>query len=177
MIDHTKTILNFRGVRWTTLLFALIAFNITPIARGESLAAHVTGVVIEVDQDGVMWLADLVQSDFYSEPYPIREWALDIEPAKLELLTLGRKVTCTLFYKSEKYNVATCVFEFRNSAIKMPVNPSKQPFGHKSISYLAHVNELGVRGCNDEDQINEPYGFLLHDMCNLIKNGLNDDNN
>jgi hypothetical protein len=117
-----------------------------------------TGTVIGITEEGEMIVAGTNLSNDPKEEFVFRQWALEISPRNMELLSFGRFVTCEIYYASEQRLVGDCLVKVARSDDPPPVAHYMSVYAHQSAVALDAADfPLGKTGCTDEDEANLPH--------------------
>ncbi len=121
------------------------------------------GIVAAITENSTLILTDLSFPARFGQEIEIRQWALDISPEVLEVLTLGRKVDCLMVGETTDYWVGDCSIEIEvieKYSTFSYAGPNRQRL--ISLRYASTQLSLGQSLCSEEDA-----GFP-----NVIWNGL-----
>jgi hypothetical protein len=144
------------------ILAAILTLSGVPLAAETALdqkivGSNVEGTVVGITEKGAMIVSDTNLSTDQEETFVFRQWALEISPQNMELLSIGRMVYCEAYYLSDREVVGNC-----SIIVAGPRNDA--PEGHyedhlasiSSILLIAHNFNLGQAGCTEEDKENLP---------------------
>lgn len=122
-------------------------------ANGDQISASVSGTVTAIDNNSVMMLVDVDSRHIYGDTIFVKQWALDVQPEAMELLVLGRSVSCTIVYPTDAYLVGDCrvILDFIHAPSEFSYRVGSRAV--LDIKNYAEKYRLGTIRCSKEDSI------------------------
>jgi hypothetical protein len=154
-----------KGKYFCSILFLFSFSTLHPFQVGaESLKELIdvlpvaTGTVIGVTKDGEMIVADTNLSSDPNDEFLFRQWALEINPRNMELLSFNRLVSCQIYYTSPRRVVGDCFIKVATGNSLPPIDHYMSVYANQSAIALdsSHFS-MGTTGCSSEDRTNLPY--------------------
>jgi hypothetical protein len=144
------------------ILTAILTLSAMPLAAETALnqkivGSNVEGTVVGITEKGAMIVSDTNLSAEQMEQFTFRQWALEISPRNMELLSFGREVYCRVYYISGQEIVGDCTVVVSSATLLAPKAHYQGRLSNSySILLVSHDHELGKAGCTEEDIENLP---------------------